>query len=103
MTLTPSRRPAVALPRASTVRLVGREGAITISRQGQGEVTVALAGRRSEDLLPRAAAELSLDLGRLRHLVVDARAAEGDCDGASRWADAHRDRAGRVTFLSLIA
>lgn len=89
----------VTQQRAASVRLVGRRGAIAIERRA-GEVVVTLEGERVEELLPRAAAELAVDLGRLQHLVVDARSVRDDghllC---ARWAESHRDRAGRVTFL----
>lgn len=85
--------------RATSVRLVGRRGAIAITR-GAGEVVVTLEGERVEELLPRAAAELSVDLGRLEHLVVDAsRVHDEGLLLCARWAEAHRDRARRVTFL----
>jgi hypothetical protein len=86
---------------ASSVRLVGRRGAIQITRRPRGEVLVSLEGHRADELLPRAAAELAHDLGRLAHLVVDATDADDETRLAcSRWADAHRDRAARVTFLA---
>lgn len=85
--------------RAASVRLVGRRGAIAIARRA-GEVVVTLEGQRVEELLPRAAAELSLDLGRLEHLVVDASQVHDDSHLlCARWADAHRDRAARITFV----
>lgn len=85
--------------RATSVRLVGRRGAIAITRRA-GEVVVTLEGERVEELLPRAAAELSFDLGRLEHLVVDASQVHDDSHlPCARWAEAHRDRAARITFI----
>jgi len=69
-----------------TVRLVGRDGAITITRGACGEVVLTLDGPCAEELLPRAAAELFDDA--VEQLVIDVRATDAEAQRrCKRWLD----------------